>query len=99
MDLAARKQLPLLTVTLLVGLAGGFLIRAVYPRHHYIRAQGVLMYDETTGHLCSGLKKPNLKVAGDLFDKLAAEEEQKHNDILAAAFSENPTTLPYCGEE
>jgi hypothetical protein len=55
------------------------------------------MYDEVTGHLCSGLHKADVRGGGDLFDKVAAErEETKNHDVTNNVFG---AVLPYCGEE
>ena len=77
-------------VILVGGFGGGYMVGRSHPAHHYVYRAGDIMYDEATGHFCTGVKPaPPPHVSGDqktdIFDLLAQEN--------------NRPKYPYCGEE
>lgn len=42
----------LIITTLIIGLVAGFLIGRRFPVHHYVRWEGSLLYDTSTGQIC-----------------------------------------------
>ena len=50
----------LIVTTLIIGLVAGFLIGRRFPEHRYVRWEGSLLYDTTTGEICDPvLTRPN----------------------------------------
>jgi hypothetical protein len=98
---------------LVVGFGGGYVVGR--QPHHYVRLgnQGVLMYDETTGHICNGMKKTvvnrvdaaienNLPQGFVLDEKAKQSSETASDDPWAARAKQlegGSPELPHCGEE
>jgi hypothetical protein len=94
-----NRQVLMIAISLVVGLAVGFFVGTTHPRHRYVHLGGAEMYDENTGRVCVGVKSTT---SGDVFDKAAAEPKagQPVPGMPGYVFDkQTASTLPYCGEE